>query len=111
MDESFYGMLETLVGKDVLEKFQSVCKYDHLHMLRQFEIEKRPVSHDKDIVIKIKISRCFQNLIKELTGRSIADKIAQSELKRQNMVHRRHIKYWSGFNEGYFPRCRQQNNR
>ena len=81
IDESFFDFLEALLGNDVLQNFQRVCKRDHLHMLRQFEVEKKPVSHDKAIVVKIRISECLQNIAKELTGQSIEDHIAQSEFK------------------------------
>ena len=81
IDESFFDFLAALLGNDVLQNFQSVCKRDHLHMLRQFEVEKKPVSHDKAIVVKIRISECLQNIAKELTGQSIEYRIAQSEFR------------------------------
>ena len=81
IDELFFDMLDTLLGDDVLQNFERACRRDHLHMLRQFEIEKKPVSSDKNIVIKIHISECLQNIVQEVTGQSIQDRIAQSELK------------------------------
>lgn len=81
IDETFFNFLGALLGNSVLQNFQRVCKRDHLHMLRQFELEKKPVSHDEAIVVKIRISECLQNIVKELTGQSIENRIAQSEFK------------------------------
>ena len=78
VDEAFFNMLESILGPTVLAQFKSRCDYDHLHLLRDFEIKKRDISPSKDKKFILRIPECLRNLTLHITGQTIKDKIAFS---------------------------------
>uniref|UniRef100_A0A8W8L3S8 Heat shock 70 kDa protein 12A n=1 Tax=Magallana gigas TaxID=29159 RepID=A0A8W8L3S8_MAGGI len=82
VDALFTSLLADVVGKDVMETFSSVHKYDFLLMLRDFEVKKRticPELNDKvTFTVPISLSTIFSE---KNPGCSITDAASNSKYK------------------------------
>ena len=79
VDKSFSEMLESIFGEEVYEEFSKACVFEYLELSRDFEMKKKEVSQDTDDEMIIRYSQCLSKVLKELTGKTVYDKISSSQ--------------------------------
>ena len=70
--------VRSLLGFEVLQKFRGACVYDNLDLYRSFEIKKRTISPTKDNTISLRVPLCLRELLNNITGESMTEKISSS---------------------------------
>lgn len=65
VDALFTSLLVDIVGKDVMETFSSVHKYDFLLMLRDFEVKKRTINPKLDDIVTFTVPVCLSDTFRE----------------------------------------------
>lgn len=84
VDALFTSLLIDIVGKDVMETFSSIHKYDFLLMLRDFEVKKRTINPKLDDIVTFTVPVSLSDTFCEKNpGYSITDVALKSKYGNQ----------------------------
>ena len=79
MDNAFLGFLESILGKEVMEKFKDENKDDFIDLMREFEVKKRSVEPDMNSKVTIKIPISVHELYREIHDSEIRDSLRKNQ--------------------------------
>ena len=78
MDNAFLQFLESILGKEVMRKFQDENKDDFIDLMREFEVKKRSVEPDMNSKVTIKIPISVHELYREIHESEIRDSLRKN---------------------------------